>query len=125
MELANHVLCMSKVLRQQPFAQFCQVSLVLHAIAQGTIPLVALEDLLKLILLRAIYFNRRRGFGCCTLVRYVWLQQQDLEHVVNVASLLRKLQAICLRAYLLYYRLGSLKPMAELLAWTLRSDVVA
>jgi hypothetical protein len=44
---------------------------------------------------------------------------------VNAASLLRKLQAVGLHTYLLNHRIGSVKPMVKLLAWTLSSDVFA
>ncbi len=71
MELADQVLRMLEILCQQLFALFCRVFFALHAIVQGTIPLLALEDLLELVFLLADYFDRQRGFGHCTPVRYV------------------------------------------------------
>jgi hypothetical protein len=88
MELADHVLRMYEVLCQQPFAIFRHVSFVLHAIVQGTVPVLALEDFLKLILLIAVFFNRRQRFRRCTPVRYVRLQQRDVKDVIDAASLL-------------------------------------
>ncbi len=125
MELADHVLHKCEVLCGQPFTLFRQVSFVLHAIAQGTTPVLALVNHLELLLLLTVYFNGRQWFRRCTPVGYVRLQQQEVEDIVNAASLLRKLQAIDLHAYLLYNWVGSVEPMVELLAWTLRSDVFA
>ncbi len=59
MKLADHVLHMRQVLYWQPFALLQQVFFVLHAIAQGTIPVLALKDLHELVLFLTVYFNRQ------------------------------------------------------------------
>ncbi len=68
-------------------------------IVQGTIPVLALEDFLTLVLFLVVYLNRQHGFGHCTPIGYVQLQQQDMEDVMNAASLLRKVQVVGLFAY--------------------------
>jgi hypothetical protein len=73
MELADHVLRMREVLCQQPIALFRRASFVLHTVAQRTVPVLTLEDLLKLVLLLTVYFDRQRRFGRCTPVGYVRL----------------------------------------------------
>ncbi len=87
-ELADYVLHIHDVICQQPWALFCRVSFVLYAIVQGTIPVLALEDLLEFVLFLAIYLNRRQGFRCCMPIGYIWLQQQHMEDVITFASLL-------------------------------------
>jgi hypothetical protein len=79
---------MREVLYWQPFALLCRVSFVLHAKAQGTISVLVLEDFLELLLLLTVYFDRQQRFRRCTPVGYVWLQQQDVEDVIDAASLL-------------------------------------
>ncbi len=115
MGLADHVLRMREVLCWQPFALFCQVSFVPHAIAQGTIPVLALMDFLKLVHFLTVYLNRRQGFGHRIPVVYVELQQQDVEDIVNTASLLQMLQVVGLRAYLLHDLVRFIESMVELL----------
>jgi hypothetical protein len=88
MELVDHVMRMCKVLCWQPSAVFCRVSVVLHAIAQDTLAVLALEDLLEPILLLTVYFDKRQRFGRFTQIGYLQLQQQDVKGVVDAASLL-------------------------------------
>jgi hypothetical protein len=85
-------------------------------IVQDTLAVLALVDLLKLILLPSVYFNRWQGFGCCTPVRYLWLQQRELKNDMNAARLLQQLLTAGLYAYVLRNRVGSIEPVVKLLA---------
>ncbi len=122
MKLADHVLRMHEVLCRQLFALFHRLSFVLHAIAQGTILVLALEDLLKLVLLLIVYFNGQPEFEHCTPVGYIQLQQRDVEDVVIAASLLQKLQAVGLCTYPQHDQVGPVELLVKLLAWTFHSD---
>jgi hypothetical protein len=93
--------------------------------AYSIIPALSLEDLFKLVLLFTVYLNRQLRFGCRTPVRYILLEQQDMENITYTFVLMQELQALGLRTYPLDDSVRSIKPMVELVAWTLCSDVLA
>jgi hypothetical protein len=57
-------------------------------IVHGTIPVLTLEDLLKLLLLFTVYLIKSQRFGLCMPVRYIQLKQRDTEDIMKTASLL-------------------------------------
>jgi hypothetical protein len=73
-ETLDHIVRAPKVPRQQPFAPFRRVSLILHPVANQVVVVRTLEDLLAFVLFFAVDLNRWRQLGRAMPVGYVRLK---------------------------------------------------
>ncbi len=74
MEPPDHVRRVPKILRLQPSALFRRVSLVYDAVAERSIAVHSLDDLLKFLLIFAVNLNRWWQLGRAMPVRYIRLE---------------------------------------------------